>query len=72
MDVMRLGPAGGDEIVAHEQGKREVGQPIAVQMAQLATAVPELRPAKPVAANGHAGPTGDVANDAVVNGLGHG
>jgi hypothetical protein len=56
MDVMRLGTAVSDELIAHEERKRQVREPAAVQVAELAMAVPELRAAKPMSSCRHARP----------------
>src|SRR5262249_19790576 len=68
-DVMRLRPAEGDELVAHEQREGQVGEPVAVHMAQLAPAVSELSPAEPVPTDRHAGPRRHFPHDGVVNGF---
>ena len=33
---MRSGPAGRDELVAHPAGERQIGDPVTVQMPELA------------------------------------
>src|SRR5262249_48326264 len=68
-DVMRLRRAEGDELVAHERGEGQVGEPVAVHMAQLAPAVSELSPAEPVPTDRHAGPRRHFPHDGIVNGF---
>src|SRR2546427_8194917 len=54
--VMRLGATCRDELLADEQWKREIRQPVAVQMSQLAPSEPKLNSAKSVRAGRHARP----------------
>src|SRR5262245_25866443 len=47
-DVMRLGPARRNELLADEQRERQVRKPIAVHVPQLAASELELDAAEPV------------------------
>ena len=67
---MRLRAAVGHELVAHEERERQVRQPAAVQMSELAAPASKLGAAEPMPASGHAGPRRNLAGDDVVDGVG--
>jgi hypothetical protein len=46
--VVRPGAAVGDQLIAHAAGERQVGDTVAVEMAELAPSDPELDAAKSV------------------------
>jgi hypothetical protein len=71
MHVMRFRTAGGHEFVTYEQRERQVRQPAAVQMPELAAPASKLGAAEPMPARGHARPRRYFADDAVVDGVGH-
>jgi len=56
--VVGLGAARGDELVAGAARERQVGEPVAVQVAELALAEAELDPAEVVRLGGDALPGG--------------
>ena len=62
-DVVRLRAAGLDEHVANRALERQVGEPVAVQVPELALAEPELDAAEAVRVDGHALPARDLALD---------
>ena len=51
--------------------KRQIGQPAAMQMAELAPAVAKLDTAEPVRSDGDTGPAGHLPDDLVFDALGH-
>jgi len=53
---MRAGPALGDQLVAHATGEWQVGDSVAVQVAELAAAEPELDPAEAMGGGLDTGP----------------
>src|SRR5260221_14570121 len=71
MEVVRLGASRGDEIVAHEQRKRKVCEPVTVEVSELAAAEAELGAAEAVPAGRDAPPGRHFADDRVVNALAH-
>ncbi len=52
-----------DELLAHENRERNIGEPTAVQVADLSTADREFDPAEPVGLHRHAVPAGDLTFD---------
>ena len=68
---MRLRSAGRDELLAHEQRKRQVGETTAVDVPELTPAASEFGAAEPMPADRHARPRRHFADDGVVDGLGH-
>src|SRR5882672_277938 len=55
-NVMQFGAAGGNDFLANRYGERQVGQTIAVEMAELAAPYTEFDPAKPMRRDGDAVP----------------
>ena len=53
---MGSGRAGGHQLFAHADGKRQIGEPIAVQMPELAAPDAKLDAAEPVRARLDSGP----------------
>lgn len=53
---MWLCASAGHEIVPYEQRERQVGEPVAVEMPELAPPMSKLRAAEPVRRDRHAGP----------------
>ncbi len=56
---MRFGPAGRNQLLSHAYWKRQIGEAVAVQVAELATADPELDPAESMRTNAHTLPAAD-------------
>jgi hypothetical protein len=56
---MRFGSAGRNQLFPHAHGKRQIGEAVAVQVAELATADPELDPAESMRTNAHTLPAAD-------------
>src|SRR5437867_992317 len=69
--VMRFGATCRDELLADEQWKRQIRQPVAVQMSQLAPSEPKLNPAKSVRSGRHARPRRYLTRDRLLDALGH-
>lgn len=67
--MVTLGSAGGDEFVAHANGKRQVGPSAAVQVAQLAAADAKFDAAKTVRRDGHVRPRRHFTNDLLLDAL---
>jgi hypothetical protein len=65
--MVGAGAAGGDQLVAHPAGEWQIGDPVTVQVAQLATAKPKLNPAEPVRTDLHAFPGRDYVSDTVAH-----
>src|SRR6476660_5721321 len=59
VDVMGFGPASRNQLIFHADRKRQIGEAIAVQVAELAPAHTELDPAESMRSDGHAVPAGD-------------
>ena len=59
MDVMWLRPAGRNQLFSHADWKRQIGEAVAVQVAELATADPKLDPAESMRADAHTVPAAD-------------
>jgi len=53
---MWLGPPGRNQLLSHADWKRQIGEAAAVQVAELATADPELDPAESMRTDAHAFP----------------
>jgi hypothetical protein len=62
-DVVGRGPAGRDQLVADAAREGQVGQVVAVEVAELLAPVAELDAAEPVRRARHAGPGGHLAPD---------
>ncbi len=56
---MCFGPAGRNQLFSHAYGKRQIGQAVAVQVAELATADPELDAAESMRTNADTLPAAD-------------
>lgn len=54
--MVRDGAPRGDEFIANARGKGEIGQPVAVKMADLAMAQAEFHATETVRVDRHAGP----------------
>ena len=69
--MMRFGLALRDQLLSDEEGKRQVSQPIAVHMSQLAPPESKLRPAKSVRSARDTGPRRYFPYDCLQDALGH-
>lgn len=68
---MRSSPAGADEFVPDGSREREIGQGVAVHVAELDPANPELDTAEPVGEHAHARPAAHLAAHSLAGSLGH-
>src|SRR5215510_15140034 len=71
MNVMRLRAASADELVAHEERERQIREPAAMQMAELAMSTAKLGAAESMTPGRDARPRRDLADDGVVDGVRH-
>src|SRR5437899_2535562 len=62
---MALRAPRGDQLVAERPREREIGEAVAVEVAELAAAEPELDPAETVRLDAHAVPRRDLGPDAL-------
>jgi len=56
---MRFGPAGRNQLFSHAHRKRQIGEAVAVLVAELATAESELDAAESMRTNAHTLPPAD-------------
>ena len=60
-----------DKPLPHVNGKRQIRQSVAMQVAKFPTAYAKLDPSEPVCGNRDTGPAGHFPNDLVFDALGH-
>jgi hypothetical protein len=70
--MVRLGPVFRDQLLAHANRKRQVGEMIPVQVSELATAEAKLDSAEAMRHDAHAFPAGDFARDLCCDRIVHG
>ena len=68
---MGFRPALGNQLLADSDRKREIGQPAAVEMPQLAASNSKFDAAEPVWGHGDAGPAADLPLDERTDGFSH-
>lgn len=68
---MPLRLAGGDQLLPHANRKREIGQPVAMQVPELPPANAKLDAAESMGRGGDTGPPGYFFDDLLLNALSH-